>query len=449
METILTLSQRLEAGTILSTSLVAECLDRIAEINPKLRAFSQVFEKVARDQAAQLDAERTSGRTRGPLHGIPVAVKDLIHCHGSQTRAGSAAYSLGPAEPDAPVVAKLRDAGAIIIGKTNTVEFGYGGWGTNSVTGTPWNPRSQDEHYVPGGSSSGSAVAVAAQLVPFALGTDTGGSCRTPAAFCGCVGVKPSRGLISTSGVVPLSPSFDTVGVLAQSVNDAALALNCLTEASTVKFDAEINSGIDGVRIGYLAAEDLEGVHPAVRSSYKRAIDLLQRRGAHPEEFSLPNSLAESAENLVEIVSAEIFKKFGNLAIAQDSEVQAHIRARILNGRSSTPDSYAKAQRCRLAAQREFANQFQGLDALITPTCPAPAVRVSAMDETLPASEFTRLVNYLDMAAISVPADLDQSGLPTALQIVAMRDNDPMMMRIGQSFDQALGGAFYPANIKA
>ena len=208
--------------------LVEFYLNRVERLNGKLNAFVRVFAHEARLAAVALDNERQSGHVRGPLHGLPIAVKDIFHCAGHPTQAGSRAYSIAAEADSAMAVQRLEQAGMIVLGKTQTTEFAYGGWGVNEITGTPWNPWDLNTHRVPGGSSSGSAVAVASGMVPAALGSDTGGSCRAPAAYCGCIGVKPSYGLIGRSGMVPLSPTLDSPGLLHGRLRDSALLLDAL-----------------------------------------------------------------------------------------------------------------------------------------------------------------------------------------------------------------------------
>ncbi len=217
------MSEKLARGEISSAKITDACLARIAEHDGKLGAFACVFENEARAAAEAADKLRAGGDEIGPLHGIPVAVKDLFHVHGHATQAGSRCYSVPPDARTATAVSLLTDAGMIVLGKTHTDEFAYGAWGVNNLLGSPWNPYDLETHRVAGGSSSGSAVAVSAGLVPLALGSDTGGSARVPAAFCGCVGVKPSFGLVERKGMVPLSPSLDVVGFFANSIGDSKL----------------------------------------------------------------------------------------------------------------------------------------------------------------------------------------------------------------------------------
>ena len=225
------LAAQLKSRTISPVDIVDACLERIAGLDPKLHAFVEVYEAEARLAAEAADKAIRSGHAVGPLHGIPIALKDLIELEGRVAMGGTVVWRNRRATRTATLAQKLISAGMIVIGKTHTVEFAFGGWGTNQHLGTPWNPWDPETHRTPGGSSSGSGVAVAARMVPCALGTDTGGSVRLPASWCGITGLKTTIGRISTYGVLPLTPTLDTPGPMTRSVQDAALLLHVLQGA--------------------------------------------------------------------------------------------------------------------------------------------------------------------------------------------------------------------------
>ena len=266
---------------------VRQSLDAIERENGDLNAFLIVTAEQALAEAKAQDASSH----RGPLAGLPIAVKDIIDLTGHPTRAGSKTRAqAAPAEKDAFVVAKLRAAGAIVVGKTNTVEYAFGGWGTNHAVGTPKNPWDRKVHRTPGGSSSGTGAAVGGGLVPAALGTDTGGSVRLPAAFCGCVGLKTSIGLVSRAGVVPLSATLDTIGPLANSVRLCAEMLDVMqghdrddpTTHGVAPVDPlrDLERGIAGFRIGRLTDDQMPRMTPHIKASFEAALKLLEEGGA-------------------------------------------------------------------------------------------------------------------------------------------------------------------------
>lgn len=443
------ISRLLADNAVSSTELVEFYLDRISRLDSKLHAFAQVFDSAARRAAEAADLERLAGRATGPLHGIPIAVKDVFHCSGSPTRAGSHAYAISPTEKSATAVRHLESAGMIVLGKTHTNEFAYGAWGVNTVAGTPWNPWDLETHRAPGGSSSGSAVAVAAGLVPAALGSDTGGSCRVPAAFCGCFGLKPSYGLIGRSGMVPLSPTFDVPGLLTRSTEDTAMLMDVLIgpdpgdpatqhTRTNVSFH-EVEAGINGFRIGRLSGRDLEGVDREVLGLYERALEDLESLGAIVADFRMPHPFEYYLNNTVRIINAEIGANFGHLAEIAGSEIQPFVKERMSDGMKVSAEEYAGLLENRTAAQAEMSAAMGGIDAVATPTCPGPAIPVADVDVNVAATPYARLVNYLNMAGLSVPYGHTNSGLPAAVQIMVQRFEDPSLLRLGRALETANG----------
>ncbi len=432
-----------------SVELVELYLERIGRLDPKLHAYAELFEDGARRAAEAADEARAAGRTCGPLHGVPLAIKDLFDYAGRPTQAGSDALNDRHPAVSANAVRRLEAAGMIVLGKTQMVEFAFGGWGTNPVKGTPWNPWDLETHRVPGGSSSGSAVAVAAGLAPAALGSDTGGSVRTPACWCGLVGLKTSSGLIGRGGVVPLCPTHDTVGVLARSVRDTGLLLDALagadpedeatTEAPRISPLAGIERGIRGFRLGVLGDADLARVETEVRGLFDRALADLEALGASLEEIRLPLSIEAYLAGGGDIMSVESYRHLGRYAEPDDSLVDPVVRARILRGREIAAPAYMELLETRRAAQAEFLDRLDRLDGLVVPGCHQSPVPVDQVDEEAPPNVFGRFVNFLDLASLSLPVGCTEAGLPAGMQIVVRRFDDPLALRIGRAFETARG----------
>jgi aspartyl-tRNA(Asn)/glutamyl-tRNA(Gln) amidotransferase subunit A len=437
------LSQRLARGELTSVALVQSCLDRIASHDAKLDAFVNVFDG-AMAQAEKADKARQGGQVTGPFHGIPIAVKDLFHIQGAPARAGSASYATSLNDPTASAVKRLEKAGFIIIGKTATDEFAFGAWGVNDVCKTPWNPRDMSLQRVAGGSSSGSAVAVSAGLVPVALGSDTGASSRVPAAFCGCVGLKPSYGLIPADGVVPLCPSLDTVGLLASSIDDLQCLLPILADGRPLQGSKPGSCDIQDARIGILPKAMLESCDDEVADAYIEAVESLRSLGASISVFEPATPIDSILTDTVDLVSAEIFAEFGALAEDESAVMQPFVRRRILAGRGVTRQDYVRLLKRRRAAIKTMQNDLVAFDAIVTPTCPKLAIPVADVDLLAPATPFARFVNYFDLAGLSVPCGLTKSGLPIGLQFVVKHSNDWALLNLGARFE-ALVGALPPA----
>lgn len=444
------LSVALTEEGVTSEALVEAYSSRIERFDKKLHAFVGVHTEQAIKEARACDATRMSGRTVGPLHGIPIAIKDIFDVAGRPTMAGSAALTDRHPTTSANAVRRLEAAGMVVLGKTQMVELAFGGWGTNPVKGTPWCPWDLETHRVPGGSSSGSAVAVAAGLAPAALGTDTGGSVRTPACWNGIVGMKTSLGLIGRSGAVPLCPTHDSIGPLVRSVRDAAFLLEALVgpdpldpttaEAPRIAPLTEIERGIEGFRLGVLSDGDLALVEPEVRRLFGKALEDLEALGARVEEIHLPLSIEEYLASGGDIMSAESYRHLGRYAEPEDSLVDPVIRARILRGREISASAYLELLEMRQAAQGEFLKRLDRLDALVVPGCHQTSKPVDGIDEDVPPNIFGRFVNFLNLASLSLPIGVTAAGLPAGMQIVVRRFDDPLALRIGRAFEKARGG---------
>jgi aspartyl-tRNA(Asn)/glutamyl-tRNA(Gln) amidotransferase subunit A len=430
---------------------VKGALETIERRNGLLNAFVKASSAEALAQAARLDAQ--SGE-RGLLHGMPVAVKDIIHVAGeisgcgSLTRKGSS-----PETRDAFVVAKLRAAGAVIPGKVNTVEYAFGGYGTNVTVGTPRNPWDMKVHRVPGGSSSGSGVAVGGGLVPGALGTDTGGSVRIPAALCGCVGHKTSIGLVSRTGVAPLSVRLDTVGPLAQDVKTAALMLAAIMgrdeDDPSTHHDRHVRpedvldrleDGVAGMRIGRFDAGDLMLATDEVKADYEASLKRLQDAGASIAACRLPERF-DAYQGLVgKIAAVEGYGYYKHFADDPASGLAEPVRERMLGGKGITPAQVEEMDARRREDMRGVPAIFEGFDAIVLPTTPFAAMPVSEVDESKASyAIYTRWVNYLGLAGLAVPTALSRERTPMSLQIVVRRFDDPLALRIGRTFEKARG----------
>ena len=312
----------------------------LAAAQGRLGISAQICGDVVEAEVQHRAALTEAGCTLGPLHGLPIVVKDIIDLAGHPTRAGSALRTEQPAATaDANVVARLRAAGAITVAKSKTVEFAFGGWGTNASQGTPNNPWKPDEPHTPGGSSSGTGAAVGGRFVPAGLGTDTGGSVRIPAAFCGCVGLKTSIGMVSRSGVVPLSDSFDTVGPLTDTVQRAAEMLEAMmgedrTDPTTVGRSrgdplARLDRGIQGLRIGVIQDDALHQAKPDVMVAFHDAQRMLAEAGATLVPFSLPKDFATYQGLATAIISSDAYAFHAEMADSNATPLNDTTRTRM------------------------------------------------------------------------------------------------------------------------
>lgn len=435
---------QIAAGRLSPVDLVEDCLARIARLEPKLGAFVDVQAADARLAAEAADKAIRSGHAIGPLHGIPIALKDLVEIDGEVTTGGSAVWRNRRAAQTATLARRLVAAGMIVIGKTHTVEFAYGGWGTNQHMGTPHNPWDATEARTPGGSSSGSAVAVAARLVPCAIGTDTGGSVRLPAAWCGITGLKTTIGRISTHGVLPLSPTLDTPGPITRDVEDAAILLEVLQGAdphdpkTLGHRNAEpmpgLRRGVKGLRLARFPAAERSGVDPEVLADYDRAVETLGRLGAEILDLPLPQSFRDLGALNGQIMSAEAYALVGHIADDETLPVDEAVRPRVRAGATTLAHDYLRALAERERLKAEFAAIMDGVDAMLTPTAMTPAVRLGDVDQSTTPALLTRWVNLLDLCGLAVPTGFTAGGLPTSLQIVCRGYDEATALRIGWAY---------------
>jgi len=446
--TLAELAAGMERGALSSVEIVVAYLNRITALDARLHAYVDVYRDSALAAAREADRDRVRGRARGALHGLPIALKDLLHIRGRVTTAGSKSRPFGVANETATVVERLLEKGMIPLGKTHLVEFAFGGWGRNEPMGAPWNPWDATIHRVAGGSSSGSAVAVAAGLAPVAIGTDTGGSVRIPAALCGVTGFKPTYGLVSLAGVFPLAKTLDSVGPLARDVGDAALLLGAMAgpdprdpatlDAPPVDFSAALSAPtkLSGIRIAALPIDQFAWpAERAVLAAREQAIACFRDLGATIEEVRAPFDLHAVMVENGRIIAAEAYALHRDYIGDESLAIDPWVRRRTLAGRDIGPDAYRDALAARERATAAFAVWMRGRDALLTPTLPITAMPLDQVDEaTTPLATFTRAVNYVGACAVSLPAGVSDQGLPVAIQLVGAPFGDAALVRLGRAF---------------
>jgi aspartyl-tRNA(Asn)/glutamyl-tRNA(Gln) amidotransferase subunit A len=445
------LARQLASGAVSSREIVAACLARIAKLDARLHAFIDVYRDDALTAADQADRQRSAGRMCGPLHGLPIAIKDLVHIRGRMTTAGSKSRPFGIADETSFAWQRLQTAGMIALGKTHLVEFAFGGWGRNAPMGAPWNPWDTSTQRVAGGSSSGSAVAVAAGLAPAAIGSDTGGSIRIPAALCGLTGLKPTYGLISLTGVFPLATTLDSLGPIAHDVDDVALITAAMAgvdprdpatlAAPAVDFAAVLGAvpDIRGMRVTALAIEQFPSPATAdVLRARSDAIAVLRTLGAIVEEARAPIDFQDVMLKSGRIIAVEAYAL--HQAYIEDESLifDPWVRKRIIAGKSTRSTEHAELLAAHARAAAAYADWMRGRDALLTPTLPITATPLNDVDEaTTPLATFTRAGNYLCACALSLPAGLDVQGLPIGMQLMGAPFGDATLIRLGRAFQQA------------
>jgi aspartyl-tRNA(Asn)/glutamyl-tRNA(Gln) amidotransferase subunit A len=438
---------KLKSRSVSPVDLVAACLDRIERLDSKLHAFVEVYDKEARLATEAADKAIRSGHSVGPLHGIPIALKDLIELEGRIATGGSAFWRDRRSTRTATLAQKLISAGMIIVGKTHTVEFAFGGWGTNQHLGAPWNPWDAETHRTPGGSSNGSGVAVAARMVPCALGTDTGGSVRVPAAWCGITGLKTTIGRISTYGVLPLSPTLDTPGPITRSVEDAATLLQLMQgaeprDARTLALrDADpmpvLRRGVKGLRLGRMAASECSGVETEVLAAYDRSLEQLAGMGAEIIDVSLPRSFRDYGATSGRIMAAESYALLSRIVDNNSHPLDEAVRPRIRAGAAISSREYLEVLAEREQLRVEYAAATDNIDALLAPVTMTPPIPLAEVDQATTPAFFTRWVNFLDLCGLAVPNGFTAAGLPLSLQIVCPGGEEAMALRIGWAWQNA------------
>jgi aspartyl-tRNA(Asn)/glutamyl-tRNA(Gln) amidotransferase subunit A len=467
------------SGEVSAVEVLDAHLARIDAFEPRIRAFLTRDDDGARARAAEIDAARARGEEIGPLAGVPVAVKDIIATRGVATTCASRILEGWHPPYDATVVTRLRAAGAVIVGKTNTDEFATGSSTENSAffpTANPW-----DITRVPGGSSGGSAAAVAAGFVPVALGTDTGGSIRQPAALCGVVGVKPTYGRVSRYGVVAYASSLDQVGGMATTVADTALVLEAIwghdpADSTSIPTSPEplsptLGAGAAGLRVGIITElAETDGIQPEVAGAVEAARTILEEAGAEVEKVSVPSveyglaayyliAPAEASSNLARYdgVRYGLRRPAADVAamnaLTREAGFGAEVKRRIMIGTYALSAGYydayyGQAQRVRTLIIKDFARAYEHFDVLLSPTSPTTAWPLGAkVDDPLAmylSDVCTIPTNLAGAPGISVPAGLDGAGLPVGVQVLAPALREAVMFRVARALEAGFGFAARP-----
>jgi len=427
---------------ISSVELTNDCLARIAQLNPALNAFITITADSALAQATEADAEIRRGRWRGPLHGIPLGLKDLIDTAEALTTAASAVFKDRVPNEDAEVVSRLKAAGAVLLGKQNLHEFAYGGSSLVSYYGdvhNPWNVA-----HIAGGSSGGSAAAVAAGLCYGAIGTDTAGSIREPAALCGVVGLKPTYGRVSVRGVIPLSPSLDHVGPITRTVADAATMFYAIVDGGrndgtdNLKFFAR-GSDSKALRIGVPRKFFYEGLDAEVESAVEEAVSLLQSLGHESREIQVTVPQDRTLQ------SGEAYARHAEFVARSPELYQPETLRRIRSGQNISPVDMLRFREEMEEGRRDIEKIFEEIDVLITPTTPIPAPRIADLrkdPDSLRPMEIlllrnTRPANVWGLPAISLPCGFTKSGLPIGLQIIGEHLVEATVLQLAHEYEEA------------
>ena len=444
---ILKLAQLLRKKSLSPVELTEQCLARIERLNPTLNAFITVTRDSALAQALQAETEIINGDWRGPLHGVPIGLKDLIDTAGTPTTAASAQFQDRIPQEDAEVVRRLKAAGAVLIGKQNLHEFAYGGSSIISHFGevhNPWNLA-----HISGGSSGGSAAAVAVGLGYGAIGTDTAGSIREPASQCGVVGLKPTYGRVSSRGVIPLAPSFDHVGPITRLVSDAAVVLRAIAgfdspdptsvDTPVVDYVSALSQKPEPLRIGVPRKFFYEDLDPEVASAMEHALDVLRVSAKEVRDlgFDVPTQRT--------LQGAESYAYHKEMAVRSPELYQPETLRRIQAGASVEQAEIDRRHALLARFRREIEDVFGDVDVLVTPTTPVPAPSIadlkrepdSLRERELLLLRNTRPFNVWGLPAISVPCGFTQAGLPIGLQIAGPHWQEARVLQLAQAYEQA------------
>jgi aspartyl-tRNA(Asn)/glutamyl-tRNA(Gln) amidotransferase subunit A len=446
------LGPRLARKEISPVSLVSAFLERIERIDKSINAFITVMADQAMADARCSEREILSGHYKGPLDGVPIALKDLYDARGVPTTNGSKFFSANVPQEDAESVARLRRAGAIIIGKTNMHELAYGATGDQSASGPTRNPWVTDR--IPGGSSGGSGAAVALDLCAGATGSDTGGSIRVPGALCGVVGLKPTFGRISRHGLLPLSSTMDHAGPMTKTVIDAALMLGVMagydrrdpgSADRPVPDFAGLKDGVRGLRIALEPAWALSQLEPDVRTAFEAALGVLGELKAEIVKVSVPR-IPEAYDAAATILSSEALALYEEALKTRPQDFGDKVRERLKRGFKIRGIDYARARLLGEVLRRNLEEAFQTVDVIATPTCPVVATKLGQESTLIDGEEkpllgiltqFTRPFNLTGFPAITVPCGFSHEGLPIGLQLAGPAWNEAVVFRAAYAYEQA------------
>ncbi|MBC8727764.1 amidase [Paraburkholderia sp. UCT2] len=437
--TVREIAAALSCGDATALQVVNNSVELAEGNNAWLKSLITVTSERGRLEAKAADERRRSGSRRGMLDGMPYAAKDAFETKGIRTTAGSKVLAEHVPRNDAALIRKLTDAGAALVGKANMHEFAYGATGENQFSGTTVNPW--DERRLAGGSSGGSAAAVAAGIVPFALGTDTGGSVRVPAALCGVAGFKPTFGLLDSTGVIPFCWTLDHAGIIAGNADDVSVVADCLTDLDIFGGESSLRS----LRIG-LPTAWTSLLEPSVRAGYERAIAALRASGATFHDVELPDR-AESRTVSLTIQLAEALAYHSSLIASSGERYGADIRSGFVLGQQLSAESYVQCQRLLSAYRSSFKKLFKDIDAILTPTCPIVApetgsTRIPIGEELFPVGNaltlFTSFFNLVGAPAIALPAGRDERGLPVSVQLIGAPNKDRDILELARHLERDL-----------
>ena len=454
-DSITTLAAKIRAGTLSPVSLTEALLERIAALDGRLHAFIAVTRDRALAEARAAELALRGGQDLGPLHGIPYAAKDLFDIRGVATTAGTRLLAGNVAQEDAAVVRRLAGAGMVVVGKTYTVQFAFGGVGINHDQGTPHNPWHATPH-APGGSSSGSAVAVAAGLVPMALGSDTGGSVRLPAALCGTVGLKTTVGRVSRAGVYPLCWTLDSVGPLTRTVEDAALVYQAIqgvdardeTTIGIAPHDAlaRLGAGVHGLRLALPETLFFDEVDPEVERAVRATADVFRSLGAHVESIKVPEvAEAMSEQKRALAIAAEACVYNARFLDEHFDELDPVVAHRMIMGRQLSAPDYFGLMRQWAELRRRLAARLADVDALLVPATPMAAGPLVEIDRTRESYALwngrylrnTAVGNILNLCGVSLPCGATRGGLPIGLMVYGKPFHEDMALRVARAYEQA------------
>ncbi len=446
------LGPEIRSRALSPVDLVEAVLARIDRLRV-LNAFITVTADLARAQAAAAAREIAAGRYRGPLHGVPVSLKDLISTRGIRTTNGSRIHAEHVPHGDATIAARLRDAGAVLIGKAALHEFAYGVTTTNPHYGPTRNPWGPDR--IPGGSSGGSGAAVAAGLGPASIGTDTGGSIRIPAALCGVVGLKPTYGRVSRRGVFPLAWTLDHPGPLARSVEDAAIVLQAIAgpdphDPTTLgqdvpDFTGLLRRSVKGLRAGVLADPLHEDVAEDVQAAFENAIGVLRSLGIQTERVRFPRA-AEASAAQTAIIMSEAASVHERWLRDRPGDYGADTRARLQRGQFLSATQYLRAQRVRAMIRDEAGDLLRSCAVLVCPTVPCEAPRIGEDSVVVRGAgvrvvdvmtRLTRLWNFTGLPAISIPCGFGTGGMPLGLEVIGRAMDEATLLAVAHAYEQA------------